>query len=350
MHRHHDAILLRVVDQADCGHLAHLQAVQGDLGADFEARDRAREVRNQLKLVAEARGLRRLEGSVERKFMVGRGHRQLGIGRCVESDAAQQQGAQRFHLQRDALRTELHRHTRGVPERRVVVHVLIVGRAHEGMDGDAARQITELPAKNGADLEVAKEDRRAQADRAQPLGLQPESGALGPRLQDRWILLADEMVARRTLFARWPHADVGAGNERFETGDVAGEKLGLDHPEDRLVGQERHGLVHRLHRDQHAGHVGRQTNALHRAHDDVLVSELGLAGGEAGGAVEGDDDGGTALGVGVPNQPRRDEERDQRHDPDQRNAPAALGARRRQLCRLSTVAHCRSRSIPAPAG
>ena len=33
------------------------------------------------------------------------------------------------------------------------------------------RQIAEIPAQHGADLEVAEEDRRAEADRAQPLGL-----------------------------------------------------------------------------------------------------------------------------------------------------------------------------------
>ena len=292
--------------------------------------------------MAEPRRPRQLEAGIERKLMVGLGGRLLAVGRRVESDAAQQQGTQRFHLEGDAAIGELHREAGSVPERRVIVDILVVGRAHEGMDRDAVRQITQVPAQHGADLEIAEVDRRAQADRAQPLALQLEGRALGPGLQDRRILFADEMMPRHAFLGRRAHADVGTGQQRLQAGDISGEELRLDHPEDRLVVQERLGLAHRLHRHQHMGEVGRDGDGLHRAHHHVLVLELGLAGGEACGRLEGDDDGGPALGEGIPGEPRRNQGGDQRNDPDQRNAPAAMNARRRQLSWPSAVAHCRS--------
>jgi hypothetical protein len=59
---------------------------------------------------------------------------------------------------------------------------------------------------------------------------------------------------------------------------LPGEQLGLDHPEDGLVGEQRLGLAHRLDGHDHLGEVGRHADRLHRAHDDVLVLELRLAG------------------------------------------------------------------------
>ena len=115
-------------------------------------------------------------------------------------------------------------------------------------------QIAEVPAEHGADLEVAEEDRRAQADRAQPLALQLEGRALARRPAGSADPACRRNAALRlALLGRRPHADVGARQQRIEAGDVAGEELRLDHPEDRLVGQQRLGLAHRLHRHQHVG-------------------------------------------------------------------------------------------------
>ena len=85
----------------------------------------------------------------------------------------------------------------------------------------------------------------------------------------------------------------------------------------------------RLDRHQHLGEVGRDGDGLHRAHDDVAVLELRLAGRETGGRVEGDGDGGAALGEGVPGQPAGDQRRQDGHDPDQRNTTAMTDRRRR---------------------
>jgi hypothetical protein len=60
---------------------------------------------------------------------------------------------------------------------------------------------------------------------------------------DGRILVADEGPLRFALLRRRPHADIGAGQQRIEAANVAGEELWLDHPEDRLVGQQVLGLV-----------------------------------------------------------------------------------------------------------
>ena len=53
--RHDDAIELGIVDQVDVGHFADLEAVERDMSARLEARDRSREVGQEPDLPAEAR-------------------------------------------------------------------------------------------------------------------------------------------------------------------------------------------------------------------------------------------------------------------------------------------------------
>ncbi len=61
-------------------------------------------------------------------------------------------------------------------------------------------------------------------------------------LQDRRVLAADKFPLL-LAFLPGQHADVGAGEERLETRDIAGEEARLYHPEDRLLGQEGLGLA-----------------------------------------------------------------------------------------------------------
>jgi hypothetical protein len=71
---------------------------------------------------------------------------------------------------------------------------------------------------------------------------------------------------------------------------LPGEELWLHHPEDRLVGEQRLGFLHRLDGHQNLREVGRNGDGLHRPHDDIAVLELRLACREAGGRVEGHGD------------------------------------------------------------
>src|SRR5690242_496729 len=107
------------------------------------------------------------------------------------------------------------------------MHVLVEGRTHEGVHRDVARHVPEVPAEDGADLDVAIEDRRTQADRTDAPGFQFEDGAWSRYRQDRGIVAADEVALRLALRGRRQHADIRAGKQRIEAGDAAGEKLRL---------------------------------------------------------------------------------------------------------------------------
>ena len=52
--------------------------------------------------------------------------------------------------------------------------------------------LPEIPAQHLADAQVAEEDRRADADRAEPVGLQLQGAARNVRLQHRRVLEAGE--------------------------------------------------------------------------------------------------------------------------------------------------------------
>ncbi len=97
-------------------------------------------------------------------------------------------------------------------------------------------------------------------------------------LQDRRILVPDEIMLRLSGGLPRQHADIAARQQGLETGNVAGKEPRLDHPEDRLVRQQRLGLVGRGDRDDDMRVVGGELEAFDGAKDDVLELELRLAG------------------------------------------------------------------------
>src|SRR5437879_3084771 len=149
-----------------------------------------------MQLTARASCLGGIHARVEGKVLIRGGSRRLRAGGTIEGNATQQQSPERFHLHIDATGAELDRYTRSIPERRIVVHIPIKRRAYEGVDSDAVGQIAEVPAEHRANVEVAVEDWRAQADRAQPLGLQNEGGSWSGDLEDGRVLAADEAPLR----------------------------------------------------------------------------------------------------------------------------------------------------------
>ena len=66
--------------------------------------------------------------------------------------------------------------------------------------------------------------------------------------------------------------------------------------------------------------VAREPQPLDNADGDVAEAHGGLAGGDAGGVVEDDVDRRPAAGVGVPGDAEREQQREQRHQPDRRDA------------------------------
>ena len=97
--------------------------------------------------------------------------------RRLKSDAAEEQGIERLHLNLDAVGAEFYGKPGGVPKTRFAMHIAVVGRANEGVDGDILSQVPKVPAQNGADLEVAVEDRRAERYRPYPVRLEQENAA-----------------------------------------------------------------------------------------------------------------------------------------------------------------------------
>jgi hypothetical protein len=170
--------------------------------------------------------------------------------------------------------------------------------ADKGVDRHRFRHVGDVPAEHLADAEVAEEDRRAERDQAQALGLQIKDMARNMGVEDRRVLAPGKIPLLLADRGARQHADIAAREQGFETGDGAGEQAGLDHPEHRLVGQQRLGLPGGDGHDE-MGVVGGKLQAVDRAEDDVFELELRLSGLQPLGSVEGDGDRRPLLRQGV---------------------------------------------------
>src|SRR6516225_6933571 len=153
-------------------------------------------------------------------------------------------------------------------------------------------------------------------------------------LQDRRVLLPDEFMLHLASCLPRHHADIAPGQQCLEAGDIAGEEAWLDHPEDRLVGQQRLGLVGGGDGHDDMRVVGGEFEALDRAEDNVPELELRLTGLQPLAAVERDPNRRPLFRRCVPSEPAADRHRDQRDYPNHRYAPRAPGPGARDGCPL----------------
>src|SRR6516225_4059629 len=153
-------------------------------------------------------------------------------------------------------------------------------------------------------------------------------------LQDRRVFVPGEFTLRLAPGLAGHHADIAPREQGLETGDVAGEKARFDHPEDRLIGQQRLGFMGGGDGHDDMRVIRRELEALDRAEDDVPELELRLAGLQPFAAVEGDPYRRPLLRPCVPGEPGADRDRDQRDHPNDRYAPRAPGPGARDGCPL----------------
>ena len=204
----------------------------------------------------------------------------LGAGVCrwrIESNTTQQERPQRLELHFDAGGAEFQREARSVPEAGLVVHIAVIGRADEGMNGYAVDHIADVPSEHRSYVKTAEEYRRPKRDRTQVAGLQFKRMSRNIDLENRRILAPDEFPLRLAGGLAGKQADIRPGGEGAQPLEIASEQSRLDDPEDCRAGQQRLGLPRGLDLHQHVRVIGRQFQVLYRSEHDLLELELRLA-------------------------------------------------------------------------
>src|SRR5208282_5661964 len=148
--------------------------------------------------------------------------------------------------------------------------------------------------------------------------------------QNRRILLSDELPLPLAAELPRQHADIDPGKQRPEATDTACDQAGLDHPEFRILCQQRFGLSRRRNGHEDTRLVRRKRKTLYRSEHDILVLELRLTGLQPFAAFEGDRDRWPLLRQRVPCKPHADRDSDDRDHPNDRHAPRASRGRARE--------------------
>jgi hypothetical protein len=264
----------------------------------------------------------------------GLGHR--GGPGGVELDAADEQRLDGGELEPEAVRPGRHAHAAGVPEPGLPADQRVVGCPDEDADAQAlAALLQQVVAQHLPDLDAAVVERRAARHRAQRVRAEHELAARDVRADLRRLLQPDELAL---LLARaGVDLDVGAGDEGAEARHPAGADPRPHDPVPGALGGEALRALPHPGGDDDPLQVVADLDPLDRADVDLAVLDPRGAGLHALGGLERDPDQRPLPGVGGPGQPARDDGRQQRDHPDQRDRARAADLRLGRLRRQARV-------------
>ena len=246
--------------------------------------------------------------------------RRTAGGHGREGNATLHQLRQRGDIEAQPLCAQRNRKARSVPEHRGRSQALIVRRLDEDIGQHGFVAFGQAQVLHPPDFQPAEGDRRALC---QTLGTgrgQHEPGPLAGHPGQCRLVLTDEM--RLLLFARRvPEPfDEDARQHRIKTRDPLRRDHRPDDPEFRLVVDIGGHVRLNPDADQNIAQILGEGHAFDLAHGHLAETQGGDAGGNAGGIAELDRDQLSSAGKGIPGQAERDDERQDRHQPDQRKA------------------------------
>ncbi len=140
---------------------------------------------------------------------------------------------------------------------------------------------------------------------------------------DGWGLQPHKRASRLAGFPGI-NADVSAGKDGSQTGDLTGAHPGSDHPKPRVLGEMFFSLFFELCGENDVREVLTDTDGFNLADLHIFVLDLGLAGFQPFGGLEGYGDGGPFLGEGLVYQPPTDKSSHNRDKPHQREREGFL--------------------------
>ena len=313
--------LVRIEAEADAVDAADDDAVEVDRRAEAEAAHGAIEAHRQDQRLRIGRRHRGALVVVELEPRVlGRGlARRVRIA-AAKRDAAGDDGRERLGGDVEAARVDRDIEAARVPEHRVLGDLLVVGLVDEDLDVDGLAVLRELELGDLADLLAPQVHRRARSERARVGGADPELRAVLVVGDARWLLEPDEAV-RGVVLEPDIDADVRAGDQRGQTGHAADADARLLDPELGVLARQLRGAAVELDGGDDLVEVLGDVDRDDLADGDALVADVRDAGLQAVGALERDLDLRTRAQVRADRERAGRGDRDQRHDPDRREAP-----------------------------
>ena len=232
----------------------------------------------------------------------------------VEGKAADQDRDERLGVDLDALRVHFYIDAARVPEARVLAHEPRVRVPDENLEGDTRTVRGHVVCGHPADLKLPVIHRRADIERSLPLRHQGEVAAFFPSLHDGRVL-QPRKVTGRFAGSSGIDVDVGAGEDRAQARHRTGTHPGADDPEARVFGKKRIRFSDELGFHDHLGQILAEGDLLNQPDLHVLALDLGLAGLEPFGGIEGDRDLRAFFRNGLVDQPAADQNRHHRDEP-----------------------------------
>ncbi|MCY1418819.1 hypothetical protein D9M71_343880 [compost metagenome] len=315
--------ILLVVIQIDRHHLADFHTEEFHRSIDLEPAHRLVETHGQVLRLAVWRG----EGGllvVEQFVGVLRSGRFIAraVVGCAEGNAAHQQGGQRFGLDRKTVGADVHVNAAGVPETRVFGNVLVVGGVDEQLDVHAFAIRVQRIGHHLTYRDLAVVDRGADIQRPQVLGEQGETLARFA-VGDGWRVFQPREVFCPAVGLADIGPDVIARQQGIDAGHTASANARAHDPELRIFAGKAFGLLGQLDGGVDTLLVIAQFHIRDLANHHITVLDLGFIRRQAAPCLERDNDGRALLQYAVNHQRNTHQHRDDRHDPDQRNAETA---------------------------
>ncbi|CAI1580519.1 Uncharacterised protein [Serratia marcescens] len=196
--------------------------------------------------------------------------------RHVETDAAAEQRGQRAHLHPHALRRHVKRHAAVFPEAHVGGDQLIVRRGDEQLIAHGALFRIEVAGLHRPDAIAAEQHRIAGIELARFFAVQHDAQPFGVRGGQRRRV--EQLIVVFPVFALAARLqfDIGAGQQRAQTGDAFTADLRLHHPEGGVLTQQflHAGIEARLH--HYLAQIIAQRDGFHHADVHAAAFDFGF--------------------------------------------------------------------------
>lgn len=179
-------------------------------------------------------------------------------------------------------------------------------------------------ALDAADLVATIIDRRTGNQRAGLFGMEHDAAAGNVAVGRRGRFQPIEMVDLRTVTRTGVEFDVSAGDERAEAGNIGGGNARPDDPEPRPLAQQAFGVFLEFDANDHGFQIVGERHPFHGSDAHRTATHFRFPRGDAVSRLKSDfRDRATRTDISV-NHPCADDQRDDRHDPD--NVPTLGGA------------------------
>src|SRR5690606_38595091 len=321
---HGEVLVLLVVVELDRHHAANGYAEKFHWRIDIEAAQGLVEAHLYVAWRAVRGGHGPAHVGKQREFAVLCGG--SGVGAVVggaEGDAAGEYRRERLGIDSKAVGGNRHVDTAGVPEARVVGDEVVVGRVDEHLDLDTLAIVGQAERDHLTNLEAAKIQRRADAERAQVIGVQGELLALDAK-GHRWRRFQADELATGFLGPSGIRADEGAGQQGVDAGYTTGADTRPYDPELGVFAGKGFGMLVQLDRGDDASVILAEVDFGDLADDHVLVLDLRLVGLEPFGRLEAHGDLRTGRKPVLQHHGKAHQRRGDGDQPDQRDASASL--------------------------